>query len=424
MTEPYSKVKNGSLLWNSFQETTDASVPSDIINSSGGATTFVDSATGSLNPGWRATIRNGGDATSNFDAVRHQVEGDPSYFYYRSGFWLDPRFPATQLCSGVANLKWQNDSINAGISLVADVRNRAIRKFLDNAKSVRSSFEAGQDLGEIKQTIESLIHPMNSLKQLTLNYFTKLKKAKVKNKDRISLHKALSDSYLEYRFGWRPLALDLADAFAGLTSRRRMSSTAPCQGSATGSEATDHHSDVNCSSVNCDAPAPLNSYSYTIYSCRIKGAIRLNLDSNGNIPIPQLLQLSTLNDFAVTAWDLLPYSFVVDYFTNIGDVINALTFPSSDLVFICQTEHTKLINQYSSSPVHTPDSNGYIWKHETWRPFNARTVVTKVSRRRLQSIDLLPSVRVSLPVSSRPLENIGALISSNVKSLVPFFKRR
>jgi hypothetical protein len=34
-----------------------------------------------------------------------------------------------------------------------------------------------------------------------------------------------------------------------------------------------------------------------------------------------------------TAWELLPYSFVYDYFANIGDIINAATVQQSDMTF-------------------------------------------------------------------------------------------
>lgn len=30
----------------------------------------------------------------------------------------------------------------------------------------------------------------------------------------------------------------------------------------------------------------------------------------------------TIQEFVPTVWELIPYSFVVDYFTNIGDVVN------------------------------------------------------------------------------------------------------
>jgi hypothetical protein len=419
LTNQYSKVLPKAAPWLLQTVNFDASQDRDLHTQQSGAVAYTDSFTGEYNPTFRAQIQAGHDATTPATGIKYSIEGTRFMHYNRTGVAFD-KYDVQYDVIGEAPLLWPNPLFTPSTALVADIRNRAIRKFLDNAKSARSSFEAGQDLGEIKQTIESLIHPMNSLKELTLSYFSKLTKAKAKYKKAPALHKALSDSYLEYRFGWRPLALDIADAYAGLTNRNRMSSTASCYGSAGGTEMIG----VVEGSVlpTGDARYDLTTYTYYEYSYRIKGAIRLNLNKDGNIPVLQALQLSTLNDFAVTAWDLLPYSFVVDYFTNVGDIINAVTFPFSDLTFACGTERIKLTSRYVSTLKTIQDGSGVHWISQSFSPFNAKLHVTKFTRSRLDSLDLIPSARFSLPVSSRPWENIGALLSSNIKSLVPFFK--
>jgi len=420
MSEVYSKINPFGYDWSlhSFGE----GPGSPYNNSVSGSFSQANSLVGSYLPNYRDIIRNGGDATTSLSGIKYTVDGSSYFSWTKTGIYA----PGTPFAKGVHYAydgrspdAWQNPSNDVSSSLKTEIRNRAIRKFLDSAKSARSAFEAGQDLGEIKQTIESLLHPMNSLKQLTLKYFSQLTKAKGRYKKAPALHKALSDSYLEYRFGWRPLALDIADAYAGLTNSVRMTNTAPCSGSATGQERFD--SFYGRPSWADPSEFLLDSNSYATYTYRIKGAIRLNL-VDGRIPPLQNLQLSTLNDFAVTAWDLLPYSFVVDYFTNIGDVINAVTFPTSDLTYCVGTERTTLTNRYTFStrqPFADPD---YLWTGISIQADSPSYNIVKFSRFRLQSIDLLPSVRFSIPVRSRPWENIGALISSNIKSLVPFFK--
>jgi len=398
----------------------DASQDRDLHTQQSGAVNYTDSFSGEYNPSHRSQILSGQDATTPAVGIKYSIEGSRFMHYNRTGVAFD-KYDVQYDVIGDAPLLWPNPLTTPRDSVVTEIRNRAIRKFLDSAKSVRSSFEAGQDLGEIKQTIESLIHPMQSLKELTLSYLGKLKKAKSKYKgDNPSLRKALSDSYLEYRFGWRPLALDIADAYAGLTNRKRMTATSPCYGSASG---TDMIGVVEGSVLPTgDARYDLTTYTYYQYSYRIKGAIRLNLTDSGNIPVMQALQLSTLNDFAVTAWDLLPYSFVVDYFANVGEIINAVTFPFSDLTFCCGTERLKLTCKYVSTLKTVADGSGVHWVTQTFSPFNAKLNVTKFTRSRLGALDLIPRARISLPVKSRPWENIGALLSSNIKSLVPFYK--
>lgn len=385
-------------------------------------TNYTDSLTGSYLAGYKSIIRAGGNATTPLDGVKYQIDGSTYFSYTREGFYpiYDGR-KYTYNAYGYPPYGWHSPAFSVSASLMNDIRNRAKRKFLDNAKSARSSFEAGQDIGEIKQTIASFVHPMESLKKLTLGYFSRLKKAKKQYRKAPSLHKALADSYLEYRFGWRPLALDLADAYSGLTNRLRMKEVAPCYGSASGSERIS--SSFATPTWGFDSRMYLSTNAYVEYSYRIKGAIRLNLDKSGHIPVMQALQLSTLNDFAVTAWDLLPYSFVVDYFTNVGDIINAISFPSSDLTYICATERKTIVDSYDLilQRVADPPDGSFIWTGQGVQSSNTRFKVTSFNRRSLDDLDLVPSARFSVPTSSRPWENIGALIAANTKSLVPFF---
>jgi len=387
---------------------------------------------GSKNPFWRSQIRDHQNATTSMSAERFSSEGDGNYDASLSYDYLascgNPITVGTfsTKASGVLGYRYPTGVSTPPGSVVAEVRNRCIRKFLDDAKSARSSFEAGQDLGEIKQTIESMIHPMDSLKKLTLGYFYKLKKVRNKyNKRRgnVSLRKALSDTYLEYRFGWRPLALDIADAYAGLTNRKRMTSSVPITSRASGQHSgSDGHfspSNTLLSHMEC------NRISFSTYSMQLKGSVRLDLDPEGNIPFMQALQLDTLNDFAVTAWDLLPYSFVVDYFLNVGDCINAVTFPSSRIQYCSQT-----IRQISTFKYALRD-NGQVFncpisasklKGRTLSGGDARLSCTHVDRSSIDPDSLIPKVRFSLPVSSRPWKNIGALISSNIRDLTPFYE--
>ena len=48
----------------------------------------------------------------------------------------------------------------------------------------------------------------------------------------------------------------------------------------------------------------------------------------------------TIDSWAPTAWELLPWSFLIDYFTNIGDVISAGTVSRSSLAWSRRTQVT------------------------------------------------------------------------------------
>jgi len=49
----------------------------------------------------------------------------------------------------------------------------------------------------------------------------------------------------------------------------------------------------------------------------------------------------TLGNFVPTVWELIPYSFVIDYFANIGTVLKAMTLPTPTMIF--HNRSTKVI---------------------------------------------------------------------------------
>lgn len=405
--------------WNPFSGNLTKAKGSGINRS--GDPSFV----GSVNPRWRSQVSHHENATTTAFGTGFHGEDGAAFTMnvstqYAIGVFRDVGYNRT---SGTRSCPFPDIGSNAVDPTVkSDVRNRAIRKFLDQAKSKRSSFEAGQDLGEIKETIESFIHPMKSLRNLTVQYFSKLKKAKRRYRgDNNSLRRALSDSYLEYRFGWRPLALDLADAYEGLRNRSRMTnivdiSASASSGPSNGNPPVAYGAQVTSSYIT------FTRSTQGRYTYKIKGAILLDLTPEGTIPVMQALQLDSLNDFATTAWDLLPFSFVVDYFTNVGDIVNSLTFPYSKLAWNCATEREIVTWTYYASPNIPPPSGGVTTILESFSAANPSRSYVRFSRTALDYSDWIPVVRFSLPVSSRPWVNMANLISANIKSLVPFHR--
>jgi hypothetical protein len=130
--------------------------------------------------------------------------------------------------------------------------------------------------------------------------------------------------------------------------------------------------------------------------------------------LSQELQLD-LPHFLPTVWDLIPYSFVVDYFTNIGDYLSGLSLRFSDVSWGCKTVSTE---------------SGYLFGPWYWGPNSVPQNQEELAvcyggggswnnRRGTRSIltpsDLAPKLQFSLPFSSRPWENIGALILSRLR---------
>jgi hypothetical protein len=381
----------------------------------------VNSLTGVKNPMWRSEILRGVGATTQCSGLNFTFEDQ----FVTQGFSgdLGPPTHITQVFELYGRIGYAAPTTTdtPSASTVAAVSNRCIRKFLDSVESARSSVEAGQDLGEYKESIESMIHPMNSMKELITGYFSKLRKAKKQyGNNRISLIKALADSYLEFTFGWNPLAIDVANAYAGLQNRSRFSPTVPVSASASEQFAGVNQRQLgsgNLQTTKC------NFRTQSRYTIRYKGAVKVRLE-DGNVPVLDVLRLSTVRDFVVTAWDLLPYSFIVDYFVNVGDVISGVTFPFADLAWGNKTVRTETKWFYTMLDDSSVTAATFGFQKFLGRftyGGNSKYSVTSFSRSALVPSDLVPRLRISIPVSSKPWENIAALLASSRKGLVPFF---
>jgi hypothetical protein len=311
-------------------------------------------------------------------------------------------------------------------SVIDRVRNQCIRRFLDRCESIRSTFEAGQDLGEYKETLESVKHPMHSIQKYTLAYYAKLKKVRHKYRRNVpSLKKVLSDSYLEWHFGISPFVDDVASAIADL--RRQRLPVYPVHARAheryNGTAGIVPYSTIGFSSMPNTVYARYNSYG--TYNVQYKGAIRSGVDPSGAIVLAQAYQLD-LPHFLPTAWDLIPYSWLVDFFLNVGEVIRGLSFVTANLTWGCvttvQDEYITCGDVYYDAPAVSPPSGTRLGTNRTiTHTGSGYSLKRTFSRGILTGSDLVPTLTARLPHTMYQFADIGAILVSRFTKLVPFF---
>jgi hypothetical protein len=383
--------------------------------------TFIATATGARNPRWKSQIRLGQNATTSFlgvdyDLDDHWVTGEIDQLYVDG---ITQRVGYTNVVGG-GYLNIFPPTLGDPASIAASVDNRAKRKFLDRYQSIKSSIEAGQDFGELKETLESCLHPLNSLKKGMVDYLTALKKRRKFRLPPKRLKKILSDTYLEFHFGWMPLADDVANLIAD--AGRTRFSVYPISASA--SMPYSGASGIRSFALG-GLPSVYQRFQTTDwYSVRYKGAVR-SRSANGQISWDQALRLTPENWFP-TAWDLLPYSWIADYFVNVGDILQGLSFINSDLVWGCKTTRTESVNKFVDLVYQNPPpvSNGvtnYLVNTQTIQGGNARAAVRNVSRGSFSGDSLVPTLEFKVPTSKYPFLNVGALLLQRSRPLVPFF---
>jgi hypothetical protein len=425
VSEAYIKTENvGRTLI--MQTTTGSAKLSGEVLSSSPVTSVqhlaaVDTLNGVKNPNWRDQIRNFRNACTPCTGLRTVFEPE----YYSAGYsyttTVSPNVTSFGESFGHYGLQTPSLGSVPG-SVVTEVHNRCIRKFIAACNAARSSVESGQDIGEWRQSYESIIKPLGYMRELINGHYGRLKKAAQEHwRSNSSRRKFLADSYLEFTFGWKPLAEDINDGVHGLLNRFRFENVVPVNAKASAPYAGtsgDHFPSGTL--INCS----FKRKSVSTYKERMKGAVKVNL-VHGSIPVTDVLQLSTVQDFAVTAWDLVPYSFLIDYFVNVGDIISAATFAYTNLAWGVATTRNTTEDSYSVNVVpdflHNPALVRY--RESFVQGGNSKCHTTSFTRNALTPGQLIPDIRFHLPTSAKPWVNIAALVLGGSLPLVPFFKR-
>jgi hypothetical protein len=389
------------------------------LNQSGWSEHFslskTDSFTGNYNPAWKAEIRNGSNATTPASGTRYTVE--PAWFSavfssHGYGPFLGRfTFESYEGYPSLPNLFLLDTDPPA--ALISSVRNRCIAKFIEASDQVRSSFEAGQDLGEIRETIHAIISPFKSAREHLIGYMAKVKKLSLQRAiTRVHLRKAIADSFLEFKFGWNPLAADVAAGIAGLGGNQGHPDVRQISASARdfyliSANLGDHQIGENFTSH-------VTGQCIGEYQVRYKGAIRTGA-VRGHIPLLQNLQLD-MPHFVPTLWDLIPYSWMVDYFANVGEVIKAASFDRSTVSWgnvttrrICKYQYN-----YRSDKVVPPLNTTAFLSEPSGSPSGESVTF---SRAAFVGSDLVPDFRFQIPLSAKPWENMTAVLSGYVTDI-------
>lgn len=190
-----------------------------------------------------------------------------------------------------------------------EVHNKAYERFLDK---VRTSVGAGQNLVEYRQTLALVRSTIDALKQPIVTFGKQVRalgrSGKRKDLTRVGL-KNLGAAWLTFHFGIEPLIKDL---YAGLERLDQQH-----QG------ITKHYA---CSASQTWEYESVNTGWYTdSVKEQYRGVVRFQADVECVNPT-----LASLNDFgllnpATLAWEIVPFSFVVDWFIPVGSYLNSFT---------------------------------------------------------------------------------------------------
>lgn len=197
----------------------------------------------------------------------------------------------------------------------------ALGNMLENANQLASPLKGGIFLGELGKTLEMIRRPASALRDSFSLY---LNKAFLIRKRRVRPVRVLADTYLEYLHGWRPLMYDIKSACQAYKDLEATSEYGRAFGKGSNSSTM---SEKGLASIFPTQPVQveLTTTTKTSTSCKFVGVCRYAYDGIQAPPATRLQRLAGFRweEFVPTLWELLPYSWVVDYFTNVGTILNA-----------------------------------------------------------------------------------------------------
>lgn len=377
-------------------------------------TSWEDSLSGWKNPRWRDAVRNHTSAGTSLTASRivYKARRTDHSITYRP--MDDPNGMKVQRrVSGFVDLPFlQTTAFTPPDTHVAFVSNRCLSRFYKNAWSKLRFLQGGVLLGELRETFSMLRNPGKALRRGIDDYvFTARRRARKSDPKR--RQEILADTWLEYVFGWSPLLGDIkdaAEAFAENFNRVRLDVEKVRAREILEHDATTTTSEVTTFYQTFDRTDKQKFKT----ECRIIGEVGVRTD-----PVQQFdkaLFGFTWNDFVPTVWELIPYSFLVDYFTNIGDVLESVSFPTGAIRWhnrtvrkSCEVDYTYLRKQRVGSIIF--GNQTIIDVNGTMLPFHG--TVSHVSRD--QTVLGLPYLAFEIPgLGSQKWLNIAALAKLRV----------
>lgn len=390
----------------------DTDVPAnnmDDYQTSSTVLTNTESNSGGDRPTWRDDVAKGRSAGNNVTAQRT--------FHARSPFsgqslmirrkttprgWEEYRREQSDYYS----YYYHSLADPGAASHISEASAEAVRAFVRKARSMMSPLELGIVFGELNETLGLIRHPGRALVGRIGSYLTKVKKDLRRNKhaSKSKRNEIVGNTWLEYSFGWAPLLKDaegLGEAAgliaAGLPGRGvhkkvgRESETPYTMGYVTLTK---------IGTISFERVRRMETQ-VTMY-----GQIKDDVGQPGQWP--RALGL-TGDQILPTIWELVPWSFAIDYFTGVGDFISSMCFPKSSMLYYMRSRHTKSVALTRAAyRTAKPDIKSNALTVTSSMSAGSSSITRELFSRDVPA-DLISEVSFRLPASKWAYVNLGAL---------------
>lgn len=394
------------------------------------ARAFGRTKTGNYLPNWRRIIRSGGNATTTFsgDIADIKITYANSRVDFETRATLNSRWEAFYSRES-SWYQWVNINPIGHWSILtgdffAKAEAKAIKSLYRSIWNANHQFQGGVFMGEVGKTVNMMGKAAKNLKGGVLDYISKAVGLRQGKGTKKSKEKAIADTYLEAVFGWQPLVHDVQDAakaLARLHHEKRGERTRFRAFGAEEGQASKSTGQVTFGFLYMN----LNVYETAKVEVIYRGFLQGPKFEAGRPSMDRIISMGgfDLRSFVPTVWELIPYSFLVDYFTNIGDCLQAYVTDTSPVVNLWRTQiyeskreqtlipdraltKTNLTSVYGVNFIRNISVGGGTGQYVTTNRNVSRYAV---------SVPLMLPRFEGFDLSVKQLTNIGALFTSKMR---------
>lgn len=361
-------------------------------------------------PDYKKRIANYQSCTTNLSGIRHKIQianNDFTRVIYRHK--TIPTLIQETEVEGTLSFHGVNQGVpDPTLFQILSVENQAKIDIVRQIRSANTSLKGLVSAGEFGETLRMVNGAGRQVFRGVGDYLNDVNHF-VKTVTPRRLLGTISRRWLEYSFGWKPLLNDIDDGIKGL---RRIS------------QARRPRVLVRSKRESVEMNQP-TSYSYTLPSITImtvtKAQRRYGVKFYGCVSISQPQDRVAhefgfkLDEFIPTIWELIPYSFLSDYFVNIGAIIDAYALNTSGICWLARGDLRSGEIETDHKILAMPAPVGYT-SESTVRPGSPfRYAIQKISRAPYFG-SLVPSLEFTIPGSGTKWLNIGALVGSHAST--------
>lgn len=378
---------------------------------------------------WRKLIANNQSATSPYlVSGRHysSKEGSARKDYFETGPYsyragsYDTVFGDIAAYVAETN-SWDNPAPPV-LAASQETCDAAYFGFMQKIRSKQTSIQGLVFLGESRQTVRMLVNPAKTFRAMLTRYISRAKRSiLIRNRFRgrrnpgISqvlynpgeykdIVRSLSDLWLEFSFGAQPLLSDMK----GICEAVQKSDAKPRVVRVSDFANNDSRTNVP---IECGLTPDITllvRFDETIKDgCRYTGALDWKSQPRSVERLNELCGFQ-LRDFVPSVYELIPFSFVVDYFSTVGDVIGAAFTATNNMLWWSRTR--RRIQTTKWSVIGAKDANPGVPGDCSASSSEATRELFHIQRD-IPSLWDVPTITLRLPGLSTKWINLAALLA-------------